>query len=153
VAVAAAPMATPRPDAVLRYAIGEERTSSADRFLYHKTTRRQLYDRTRERLAAETGCDEVLFRNERGELTEGSFTNLFVERNGRLLTPPLHCGLLNGTLRQRLLAETAEEAVLFPEDLATGRVYLGNSVRGLIHAEMVPNIDFSRSREPALRAE
>jgi para-aminobenzoate synthetase/4-amino-4-deoxychorismate lyase len=152
-AVAAVPMAALRPDAVLRFAIAEERTSSADRFLYHKTTRRQLYDRTRERLAAETGCDEVLFRNERGELTEGSFTNLFVERDGRLLTPPLHCGLLNGTLRRRLLAETAEEAVLFPEDLATGRVYLGNSVRGLVHAEIVPNPDFSRPREPALRAE
>jgi para-aminobenzoate synthetase/4-amino-4-deoxychorismate lyase len=79
--------------------------------------------------------------NERGELTEGSFTNLFVERGGLLLTPPVSCGLLDGTLRRALLADPARpaaEAVLYPEDLDTAdRVYLGNSVRGLMRAEML----------------
>ncbi len=139
IAITATPIATPTADAVMRYAIAAEPTASTDRFLFHKTTRRQFYDETRERLAAVTGCDEVLFANERGELTEGSFTNLFVERAGRLLTPPLGCGLLNGTLRRHLLADPARgaaEAVLYPQDLAAAdRVYLGNSVRGLVRAE------------------
>ncbi len=46
-----------------------------------------------------------------GFLTEGSFTSLFVERGGRLLTPPLARGLLPGILRARLIDEgRAEEA-------------------------------------------
>jgi para-aminobenzoate synthetase/4-amino-4-deoxychorismate lyase len=134
-------MAPVGKDAVLRYAVAAERTSSADRFLFHKTTRRRFYDETRERLMAETGCDEALFLNERDELTEGSFTNLFIERNGRLLTPPIGCGLLNGTLRGALLADPerkVEEQVLRLADLQNAeRVFLGNSVRGLVRAVAV----------------
>jgi para-aminobenzoate synthetase/4-amino-4-deoxychorismate lyase len=139
--VAATAMAPVGKDAVLRYAVAAERTSSADRFLFHKTTRRRFYDETRERLMAETGCDEALFLNERDELTEGSFTNLFIERNGRLLTPPIGCGLLNGTLRGALLADPerkVEEQVLRLADLQNAeRVFLGNSVRGLVRAVAV----------------
>ncbi len=139
--VTSAAIDPPTDDARMRYVIAEETTDSTNRFLFHKTTRRQFYDRTRERLARETGCDEALFVNEKGELTEGSYTNLFIERHGRLLTPPLACGLLNGTLRRALLADpdcAIEEAILTPEDLETAdRVYLGNSVRGLVRAEPV----------------
>src|SRR5690606_21174924 len=109
-----------------------------DPFRQHKTTHRKLLDDTRARLAARTGCFDVLFLNTRGELTEGSFTNIFLERDDILLTPPLASGLLPGVLRAELL-ETgrAREAVLRPEDLKTGRLYLGNSLRGLMAAEMM----------------
>ncbi len=139
--VTSAAIDPPSPGARMRYILAEEATDSGNRFLFHKTTRRQFYDRTRERLARETGCDEAIFVNEKGEMTEGSYTNLFIERDGRLLTPPLACGLLNGTLRRALLADpdcAIEEAILMPEDLETAdRVYLGNSVRGLVRAEPV----------------
>jgi len=81
--------------------------------------------------------DEVVFLNERGELTEGSFTNVFVARNGFLLTPPVSSGLLPGTLRAELLdTGRAREHVLTPADLETAdAIYLGNSVRGLVRAE------------------
>ena len=79
----------------------------------------------------------MLFRNERGELTEGAWTNLFVRRGGRLLTPKVSCGLLDGTLRRELLETgAAEEAVLHLEDLAAAEAVLfGNSVRGLMPAQ------------------
>lgn len=137
--IAATAMQPPAPNAVMRYVLSDRRTKSDDPFLYHKTTRRELYDGERERLGAETGCDEALFLNERGELTEGSFTTLFIERDGRLLTPALKCGVLDGTLRRELL-ETgrAMEAVLTLDDLARAeRVFLGNSVRGLLRAKPI----------------
>ena len=97
-----------------------------------------MLDGERERLAAETGCEEVLFVNERGELTEGSYTSIFVERNSMLMTPPLACGLLDGTLRRELLESEGNrvvERVLYPVDLDTAdAVWLGNSVRGLRRA-------------------
>jgi len=105
----------------------------------HKTTNRAFYDQPRQQAHAAHGVDEVLFRNERGELTEGSITNLFVARDGMLLTPPLSSGLLPGTLRAELLATgKATEQVLTLADLETAEaIWLGNSVRGLIRAEWV----------------
>lgn len=130
----------PDPPPALQYAMATRPIDSHDRHRYHKTTRREMLDEERERLAGETGCDEVLFVNERGELTEGSYCNLFVEKGGWLLTPPLSCGLLDGTLRRELL-ETGgqvEERVLYPRDLEEAdAVWLGNSVRGLQPARAV----------------
>jgi len=111
------------------YRISPERTQSGDVLLRHKTSWRELYDRDH------CGADELLFRNEWGELTEGARTNIFVRRDGMLLTPPLAAGLLPGILRAELIASgQAREATLAPEDLK-GEVFLGNSLRGLIPAK------------------
>jgi para-aminobenzoate synthetase/4-amino-4-deoxychorismate lyase len=116
-----------------RVRLSMERTSSADVFLRHKTTRRELYEREYARARAD-GFDEVIFRNERGEVTEGAISNVFVRRAGKLLTPPLRSGVLPGVFRRHLLESdaSAEERVLTVEDLESGdAVFLGNSVRGL----------------------
>jgi para-aminobenzoate synthetase / 4-amino-4-deoxychorismate lyase len=71
-----------------------------------------------------------------GCVTEGSFTNVFVERGGVLLTPPAELGLLPGILRQRLLENgRARAAELKVADLADGFL-LGNALRGLIPARL-----------------
>ncbi|MDQ8698996.1 aminodeoxychorismate synthase component I [Hyphomicrobium sp. LHD-15] len=126
-----------KPDAVMRYVISETRLDSTNAFLFHKTTRRELYDREWQHYADTKKADEVLYLNERGELAEGSRTNIFVERGGKLVTPPLSSGLLPGVLRSELLANgKAVEAALTPNDLKGGNVvYVGNSVRGLVRAE------------------
>jgi len=64
---------------------------------------RRVELREMERQKALTGCDEVIFLNKKGELTEGTRTTLFIELDGRLFTPALACGLLPGTLREELL--------------------------------------------------
>lgn len=119
-----------------RYAISPVRVHSADPLARHKTSRRRLYERARERLVAEAGCDEVVFLNENSELTEGSRSNIFIERDGRLLTPHIDCGLLDGCFRRELLDQCCcIEARLTCTDLENAdRVFLGNSVRGLIPA-------------------
>ena len=115
------------------YAVSPQRTDSGDVFLRHKTNWRELYESEAQRL----GTDEVIFLNERGELTEGARSNIFIARDGVLLTPPLSAGLLDGRLRAELLADgRARETTLTPDDLA-GEVYFGNSLRGLIPAKRV----------------
>jgi len=127
------------PDAVMRYVISETRLDSANAFLFHKTTRRELYDREWQHYADTVKADEVLYLNERGEVAEGSRTNVFIERGGKLVTPPLSSGLLPGVLRSELMhSGKAEEAVLTLDDLARAdAVFVGNSVRGLVRAEPV----------------
>jgi para-aminobenzoate synthetase/4-amino-4-deoxychorismate lyase len=113
--------------------LSPHRVDSGDLFLRHKTTQRALYEGELAR-ARNDGYDEVLFLNERGELTEGAISTLFIRRGGRLLTPPLSSGMLPGVLRRHILATdpTAEERVLCLDDLyAADSVFLGNSVRGL----------------------
>ncbi len=100
--------------------------------LRYKTSDRGFYDVARK----DAGAFEVLFTDPEGFLTEGSYTSLFVERDGRLLTPPLSRGLLPGILREILLAERrAVEAELRVEDLAGGFL-IGNALRGLMRARL-----------------
>jgi len=119
--------------------ISPTRLDSRSLWLRHKTTERHLYDREWLHYHDSEGADEVIYINERGELAEGSRTTIFIERGGMLLTPPLEAGVLPGVLRSQLMAEgRAVEARLTVADLDTGRVYLGNSVRGLVPAEPMP---------------
>ena len=108
---------------------------SQDPFLYHKTTYRPLYTEEYQR-AKTRGLFDCVFANERGELTEGTISNIFLDIDGELVTPPVSSGLLNGTFRQDLVEQgNAGEQVLYPDDLKKARaIYLGNSVRGLLKA-------------------
>jgi len=131
IACTTAPLGTTK--GLWRCTISPQRLSSTDMLARHKTNWREVYDGEWARHCPP--FDEVLFLNERDEVVEGSRTNIFVERDGILLTPPLEAGALDGVLRQALIAEgRCREARLLPEDLQTGNVYLGNSLRGLIAA-------------------
>lgn len=112
-------------------AVAERRLQSSDPLARHKINWREAYE-----CAPPPGIDELVFLNERGEVVEGARTNIFVARDGQLLTPPLSAGCLDGVLRRALLAEgRAIEAPLTAADLA-GEFYLGNSLRGLIRASI-----------------
>ena len=109
---------------------------SADWRLVHKTSDRGFYEAGLA-LAREAGAAEALFLHDDGRITEGSFTNIFVERDGMLLTPPVSLGLLPGVLRRSLIEEgRAKEADLTLDDLADG-FFLGNALRGLFRAKLL----------------
>ncbi len=82
----------------------------------------------------------MLLLNERGEVCEGTITNVFIDAGdgGPLLTPPLSCGLLPGVLRAEMLeAGRAVEAILTLADLKTAKeLFVGNSLRGLIRVQL-----------------
>lgn len=109
-----------------------ETTNSTDPFLFHKTTRREIYDRGLQQ-AQKQRCADAIFCNEHGELTEGSIHNLVLVRDQKWFTPPLACGVLSGIYRKHLMdKQTVQERVLRLEDLLDAeQIYLCNSVRGL----------------------
>lgn len=118
-----------------RVALASKPVDASDRFLFHKTTCREAYERA---LAEAPGMDEVVLWNSEGELTEGTRTNLALRLDGRLWTPPVECGLLAGCLRADALARgRLAERVLRKGDLGRAEaVYLLSSVRGWIQATM-----------------
>ncbi|KWI26450.1 aminodeoxychorismate synthase component I [Burkholderia stagnalis] len=112
-------------------------TLADDALLQHKTTRRADYDRAWQ--AAEAlGCFDMLFVNERGEVTEGGRSNLFVKLDGQWVTPPLSCGVLPGVMRGVLLDDPsfgATERVVTRDDLARAQaLLLTNALRGAVDA-------------------
>jgi para-aminobenzoate synthetase/4-amino-4-deoxychorismate lyase len=131
-AVTVGPMPEP-PEEPVAVALAPLPVASHDFRLRHKTTDRDFYRKARR----SAGSVEVAFFDAEGFLTEGSFTNLFVEREGVLLTPPLSRGLLPGVQRGCLIEEgRAREADLRAEDLEGGFL-IGNSLRGLMRAVLV----------------
>lgn len=111
--------------------------ASADALLLRKTTRRAEFDRAWREAEAQGGFD-MLFFNERGELTEGGRTNVFVKLDGRWWTPPLSSGVLPGVMRGVLLDDEAfgaEERVLTRDDvLRAEALLLTNALRGAVPA-------------------
>lgn len=134
VEVAVQPFAPLPPGTVWRLALAGERVRADDPWRQVKTTERAIYDRARAEMPE--GIDEIVFVNERGELCEGTITNIFVDMGAGLLTPPLSCGVLPGVLRAQMLARgLAREALLTLADLRTARaIHVGNALRGLIPA-------------------
>ncbi|MHB8708634.1 MAG: aminodeoxychorismate synthase component I [Desulfuromonadales bacterium] len=110
-------------------ALADKHIDSREPLLRHKSTWRPWYDGVLER---HPGCVDVLFCNEHDEVTEGTLHNLVIERDGRLVTPAVACGLLPGTLRQELLERGVliEDVVTRQELVAARRLWLINSVRG-----------------------
>ncbi|CDX11339.1 conserved hypothetical protein [Mesorhizobium sp. ORS 3324] len=125
-------------DKVWRLRLARTRLDSGDMLLRHKTSRRQVYTHARAEYLI-TQADEVLLANERGELCEGTITNLFADFGDDVLaTPRLDCGLLPGVLRGELLDEgRAAEAIYTFDDLKSAKaIFVGNSLRGLIPAQL-----------------
>jgi para-aminobenzoate synthetase/4-amino-4-deoxychorismate lyase len=135
VEVEAQPLLSP-PPRLPRVGLASRAVNPESLWLYHKTTRREVYD---EALAARPDCDDVLLWNARGEVTESAVANVVVEVRGARLTPPVSCGLLAGVERARALAEgRAREGVVRLSDLTTGgRLWLMSSLRGTREAVFV----------------
>jgi para-aminobenzoate synthetase/4-amino-4-deoxychorismate lyase len=115
-------------------------TRASDPFLRHKTTVRARYDAAW-RHAEANGAFDTLFFNERGELTEGGRTNVFVKRDGIWMTPPLSSGVLPGVMRGVMLddpAWAAVEGVITREDLlAAKEIVVCNALRGALPVKLM----------------
>ncbi len=118
-------------------ALASAPVDAADPMLFHKTTRRAVYDQAR---AGHPAADDVLLWNRRGELTETTVANIALLRGGQWVTPPLRCGLLPGTYRAVLLRQgRVREGVLRRDELASASALaVFNSVRGWLAACLIP---------------
>jgi para-aminobenzoate synthetase/4-amino-4-deoxychorismate lyase len=131
------PLAHSTVDVLLASEHGFAARSADDPLLRHKTTFREDYDRAWREADAQ-GAFDMLFFNERGELTEGGRSNVFVRLDGRWSTPPLGAGLLPGVMRGVLIEELeAEERTLTREDLGRAEsLMICNALRGAVPARL-----------------
>jgi para-aminobenzoate synthetase/4-amino-4-deoxychorismate lyase len=120
----------------LPVALAEGRVSRRDPVLFHKTTRRDPYDRAR---AERPDAFDVLLANEEGELTEFTIGNVVLELDGERVTPARDCGLLAGVFREGLVAsgEVRERPVRREALARARRVWLVNAVRGWVPVRLL----------------
>ena len=124
------------PDDLKRIKLATRPINAEDPFLYHKTTRRGVYEKALQSVA---DCDDVLLWNSDGYITETTVANIVAEIGAKRVTPPVSCGLLGGTHRQWLLdLGEIEEKEIHLNDLRTiDRLFLINSVRGQQACELI----------------
>ena len=112
----------------LKVCLARDAIDSRDIFLFHKTTRRDIYETQRSGLEE---FDDILLYNERAEVTEFTLGNLVAELDGELVTPPVSSGLLAGVFRGYLLetGQVAERTILMEDLEKCLRLFRVNSVR------------------------
>lgn len=120
--------------------VSKAHVESSEPMLYHKTTYRPWYRDCLEKIKRSEIFDEI-FLNERGELTEGSRSNLVLQIGGKLFTPPVECGILDGVLRQKFLNKRGlnkiQEKKLYLEDLKKAeKIFCINSIREVVGVEV-----------------
>ncbi len=143
--VTATPIAIPAADDDMpTITFARQTVRSDDPLLRHKTTHRQFHDDAYEIEAVSAGHRDVLFCNEKDEVTECSRHNIFIISGDTLVTPPLASGLLPGTLRAALIdspdSPISEKVLSRDEVLKAKHIYVGNAVSGLTEVRLV-NID------------
>lgn len=138
--VTTAPFVPLLPDTVWRVRIAATRLDSSDRLLRFKTTRRAVYEAARAEYRPDE-ADEILLLNEKDEVCEGTITSVFLEdAPDTLRTPPISAGLLAGVLRTELICQRkARVGRIRLDELKDRPLYVGNSLRGLIRAQLIWN--------------
>lgn len=115
-------------------AFSKYKTNSKNIFLYHKTTIRDVYNSEYNK-AKQNGFYDLIFLNEKGQVTEGCISNIFIKKGNVFYTPPVKCGILPGIFREYLLKKNPKkfkEKILYKKDITNAdEIYLCNSVAGL----------------------
>jgi len=117
----------------------DKKTNSRNRFLFHKTTNRNMYDKEHKEYRKQ-GFFDVIFQNEKNEVTEGAISNIIIKKGNMYYTPPVECGLLNGVYRRYLISEKTlniKERVLSVEDIKTAeKIILTNAIQGMVPVKL-----------------
>lgn len=106
--------------------------NSQNEFMYHKTTYRPWFYDSYQNF--DKYYDEIFF-NEKGELTEGARNNIILQIEGKLYTPPVSCGLLDGIYKKNM--KNVTEKILYKSDLLNAeKIFCVNSVRGMVEVHL-----------------
>ncbi|WP_460702580.1 aminodeoxychorismate synthase component I [Luteococcus sediminum] len=121
---------------LVRLALADRRVRSSDPWRRWKTTHRRVLDQARLR---RPDVDDVVFLNERGQVTETSIFTVAVLVDGRWLTPPVKDGCLPGVLRAGLLRQgkLTEHSLTWADLCGADGLAVLNSVRGWLAARLV----------------
>ena len=116
---------------------------SDDICFHYKTTNRHLYESELSRIRKHHPIYDVIFMNQHGYVTEGSYNNIIIREGSYYKTPPLSAGLLNGIGRQIFMEDHHDHIIECPltqKDIdQADDILLVNSVRGVVSVRIMPH--------------
>lgn len=137
----------------LRAEISKVRRNETSPLVYHKTL--NYGDCILEKRAAmATGIHEMIFINTKGQISEGTVSNIFFVRKNIVYTPQLSCGLLPGILRSYIMKRfPVTETIIYPDELVYyDECFVTNSLMGIMPVRQLGNICFPhRTKADELR--
>lgn len=91
--------------------------------------------------AIKAGYDDALFLNEKGVVCETTCANIFIIKNGRVLTPKIEDGLLGGIIREWIISNfnVIEKSITIEEVLESDEVFITNSLMGVMKVNKIEN--------------
>ena len=131
--------------------LSEVRRNSSSKIIYHKSL--SYYENIMEhRWAQDRGYDSALFINEREEVCETSFANIFFVRNGEIFTPAISSGLLKGTMRDYILEsyKVKEDVISFKDIDNYDEAFISNSLMGVRNVSSINNVKFNKNEKTKL---
>lgn len=133
--------------------ISKVRRNETSPLVYHKTL--NYGDCILEkRAAAAAGINEKVFINTKGQISEGTVSNIFFVRKNMIYTPQLSCGLLPGILREYVMSKfSVVETIIYPDELMYyEECFVTNSLMGVMPVRQLGNICFPhRTRAEEVR--
>lgn len=132
-------------DKSFRLTISDVRRNSTSKMVYHKSL--CYYENILvHRSAVSNGFDTALFLNERGEIAETAFANVFFVREGKIFTPPISSGILKGTMRDYLLEkyDVTEKAILFDDIKNYDEAFISNALMGVKNVLSIDDVKFNQ---------
>lgn len=124
--------------------VSDVRRNSSSKMIYHKSL--SYYENIMEhRWSLDKGYDSALFINERGEVCETSFANIFFVRDGEIFTPVIFSGLLRGTMRDLIIENyKVREEIIYLDDLKNfDEAFISNSLMGVRNVSLINDIIFN----------
>ena len=131
--------------------VSEVRRNSSSKMIYHKSL--SYYENNMEhRWSLDKGYDSALFINERGEVCETSFANIFFVKDGEIFTPVISSGLLKGTMRDFIMEnyKVREEIILLDDLKKFDEAFISNSLMGVRNVSLINNIIFNEENKTNL---
>jgi branched-chain amino acid aminotransferase len=96
--------------------------------------------------AKKMGAVDAIMVNSFGQLTEGTTSNLFFVRKGRLLTPKKNCGILSGITREKIIQLAHENGMPIEEGAWPGEellkaeeIFLSGTVKRVMPVSILDN--------------
>lgn len=123
--------------------ISKVRRNETSPIVYHKTL--NYGDCILEKRAATAaGINEKIFINTKGQISEGTVSNIFFVRKNMIYTPQLSCGLLPGILRSYIMERFhVTETIIYPDELMYyDECFVTNSLMGVMPVRQLGNICF-----------
>lgn len=127
--------------------ISNTRRNSTSRLCYIKSTC-YIENLIEKEDAKKIGYDDVIFLNERSNITETSCANIFIVKNKEIFTPKINDGLLDGIIRRKIIEnfDVKEKSITIDELKESEEVVITNSLMGAMSIKKIDNIKYDSEK-------